>query len=125
MPGATSRPASAARPSTNCACCCEAWSSNGTTTQPLPCWRCPMLPLMTVPFYHTESVPVKGDDVQVLRDRLRKPQRHLLLHGYPLAAAMRHREPGRLARDVFIDPHAGRDLLVGVLPHPFCNPAVR
>ena len=26
--------------------------------------------------------------------------------------------------DVFFDPRASRDLLVGVLPHPFCNPAV-
>jgi oxygen-independent coproporphyrinogen-3 oxidase len=55
---------------------------------------------------------------------MRKPQRHRLLHGYPLAAAMRHREPGQPAEDVLFDPHAGRDLLVGVLPHPFCNPAV-
>jgi oxygen-independent coproporphyrinogen-3 oxidase len=55
---------------------------------------------------------------------MHKPQRHRLLHGYPLAAAMRRREPGHLAQDVFFDPHAGRELLVGVLPHPFCNPAV-
>jgi oxygen-independent coproporphyrinogen-3 oxidase len=60
----------------------------------------------------------------VLRHRLRKPQRHRLLHGYPLAAAMRPRGSGDPAKDVFFDPHAGRDLLVGVLPHPFCNPAV-
>jgi oxygen-independent coproporphyrinogen-3 oxidase len=83
-----------------------------------------MLSLPTVPFYHAQSGPVKGDDAQVLRDRMRKPQRHRLLHGYPLAAAMRHRVPGQPAEDVVFDPHAGRDLLVGVLPHPFCNPAV-
>ncbi len=55
--------------------------------------------------------------------RLHMPQRHRLLHGYPLAAAMR---PWRAAapRDITFDPRAGRGLLVGVLPHPFCNPAV-
>lgn len=58
-----------------------------------------------------------------LRDRMSKPQRHRLLHGYPLAAAMPHRDqtsPG----EVSLDPTSGRGLLVGVLPHPFCNPAV-
>jgi oxygen-independent coproporphyrinogen-3 oxidase len=83
-----------------------------------------MFPLTTVPFYDTASVPVHANDAQVLRDRLRKPQRHRLLHGYPLAAAMRRRDPGQPAEDVSFDPHAGRDLLVGVLPHPFCNPAL-
>jgi oxygen-independent coproporphyrinogen-3 oxidase len=83
-----------------------------------------MFPLTTVPFYDTASVPVHTDDAQVLRDRLRKPQRHRLLHGYPLAAAMRRRDPGEPAEDVFFDPRVSRDLLVGVLPHPFCNPAL-
>ena len=83
-----------------------------------------MLPLATLPFHHAGPVPVRRDDAQVLRARMRKPQRHRLLHGYPLAAAMRHRAPGQPDEDVFFDPHAGRDLLVGVLPHPFCNPAV-
>jgi oxygen-independent coproporphyrinogen-3 oxidase len=57
-----------------------------------------------------------------LRGQLRKPQRHRLLHGYPLAGALSPRRPG-LPADVRPDP--GRGLLVGVLPHPFCNPAVR
>jgi oxygen-independent coproporphyrinogen-3 oxidase len=83
-----------------------------------------MLPLETLPSYHAEPFPVNEDDAQVLRDRMQKPQRHRLLHGYPLAAAMRRREPGQPAEDLIFDPHAGRDLLVGVLPHPFCNPAV-
>jgi hypothetical protein len=30
---------------------------------------------------------------------MQKPQRHRLLHGYPLAAAMRHREPGQPAEN--------------------------
>jgi oxygen-independent coproporphyrinogen-3 oxidase len=59
----------------------------------------------------------------VLRERMRKPQRHRLLHGYPLAAAL----PSRGAKPVEVRYDAGplgRGLLVGVLPHPFCNPAV-
>lgn len=58
-----------------------------------------------------------------LRERMQKPQRHRLLHGYPLAAAM-HRRTGDCYADLRFDPAAGRRLLVGVLPHPFCNPAV-
>ena len=82
-----------------------------------------MLPLATLPLNDAERLPVHEDAAQVLRDRMRKPQRHRLLHGYPLAAAMRRRDPSQQA-DVFFDPHAGRDLLVGILPHPYCNPAV-
>ncbi|HVL15340.1 MAG TPA: radical SAM protein [Gemmata sp.] len=58
-----------------------------------------------------------------LKRRMRMPQRHRLLHGYPLAAAMH-------PADAISPDHAvafGRSkskLLVGVLPHPFCNPAV-
>lgn len=55
---------------------------------------------------------------------MRRPQRHRLLHGFPLAAAMLpvneaiRREQGayRLVRG------EKAPLLVGVLPHPFCNP---
>ena len=83
-----------------------------------------MIPLATLPFYRAESAPVNENDAQVLRERMQKPQRHRLLHGYPLAAAMRRRDPAQPAADLIFDPHAGRDLLVGVLPHPFCNPAV-
>jgi oxygen-independent coproporphyrinogen-3 oxidase len=83
-----------------------------------------MLSLVTLASYRAPSAPVDADDAQVLRDRMRKPQRHRLLHGYPLAAAMHRRDSSRPAEDVFFDPQAGRDLLVGVLPHPFCNPAV-
>jgi oxygen-independent coproporphyrinogen-3 oxidase len=59
-----------------------------------------------------------------LRRRMRLPQRHRLLHGYPLAAAMpRVVDVVRSAYGpLLFDP--GRGLLVGVLPHPFCNPTV-
>jgi coproporphyrinogen III oxidase-like Fe-S oxidoreductase len=83
-----------------------------------------MLPVAKVPADHAESVPVSGDDAQVLRDRMQKPQRHRLLHGYPLAAAMHRRDRGNPTADVLFEPHAGRNLLVGVLPHPFCNPTL-
>jgi oxygen-independent coproporphyrinogen-3 oxidase len=56
-----------------------------------------------------------------LRSRLALPQRHRLLHGFPLAAAMPTREPGT---DFDVRPDTGRELIVGVLPHPFCNPTV-
>ena len=56
-----------------------------------------------------------------LRTRMTCPQRHRLLHGYPLAAAMPTRRPGL---DPDVRPNSARGLLVGVLPHPFCNPTV-
>jgi oxygen-independent coproporphyrinogen-3 oxidase len=59
-----------------------------------------------------------------LRRRMRRPQRHRLLHGYPLAAAM-PRLSGDQPRESLLPPFdPSRGLLVGVLPHPFCNPAV-
>jgi coproporphyrinogen III oxidase-like Fe-S oxidoreductase len=61
------------------------------------------------------------EDLAFLRGRLRKPQRHRLLHGYPLAAAMAPRPAGV---DLDVQPDVKRGLLLGVLPHPFCNPAV-
>jgi len=72
------------------------------------------------------EVPVASagePDAVYLRERMRKPQRHRLLHGYPLAAAMRRRDAAADLELVF-DRRADRELLVGVLPHPFCNPAV-
>ena len=58
-----------------------------------------------------------------------RPQRHRLLHGFPLAAAMPHASTevysSMDSRPEFkLGPDSGKQLLVGVLPHPFCNPAV-
>jgi oxygen-independent coproporphyrinogen-3 oxidase len=70
------------------------------------------------------TLPLTADrTTEFLRRRLRRPQRHRLLHGYPLAAALLRRGPGA-PDDIRPDPAAGRALIVGVLPHPFCNPAV-
>ncbi|QEH38747.1 Oxygen-independent coproporphyrinogen-III oxidase [Aquisphaera giovannonii] len=53
---------------------------------------------------------------------MERPQRHRLLHGYPLAAAMPILKGDEPAPVLEHDP--SRTLLVGVLPHPFCSPAV-
>ncbi|WP_146679450.1 Fe-S oxidoreductase [Pirellula sp. SH-Sr6A] len=69
-----------------------------------------------------------------LRARLAKfmsrPQRHRLLHGYPLAAAMRFAGEDERQRAAHCDPkfvlsrNPSHPMLVGVLPHPFCNPKI-
>lgn len=59
-----------------------------------------------------------------LRRRMQKPQRHRLLHGYPLAAAMPSAEGVSPFQELRFENHENRGLLVGVLPHSFCNPAV-
>src|SRR5262245_42581446 len=59
-----------------------------------------------------------------LERRMARPQRHRLLQGYPMAPLMRP-APARYDpwSDVELDP--SRPLLIGVLPHTFCNPKVR
>jgi oxygen-independent coproporphyrinogen-3 oxidase len=59
-----------------------------------------------------------------LRRRMQRPQRHRLLHGYPLAAAMPRITENQRRGTILPELDANRGLLVGVLPHPFCNPAV-
>jgi coproporphyrinogen III oxidase-like Fe-S oxidoreductase len=56
-----------------------------------------------------------------LAERMRLPQRHRLLHGYPMAPLMEPCRP-RLSRFAGFEEY--RDLIIGVLPHPFCNPRV-
>lgn len=55
-----------------------------------------------------------------LRHRLAGPQRHRLLHGYPTRALL---SPAG-DRDVELSLDGSRALIVGVLPHPLCNPTV-
>ena len=59
-----------------------------------------------------------------LRRRMQRPQRHRLLHGYPLAAAMPRIAEDQRRDAILPEFDTRRGLLVGVLPHPFCNPAV-
>lgn len=66
-----------------------------------------------------------------LKKLLARPQRHRLLHGYPLAAAMPFANQEVRTRAVNREPglvhhrNSKAPLLVGVLPHPFCNPKVK
>lgn len=55
-----------------------------------------------------------------VRARQARPQRHRLLHGYPMAPVM-----PVIDYDDDLGPDPRRGLLVGILPHPFCNPAVK
>jgi coproporphyrinogen III oxidase-like Fe-S oxidoreductase len=72
----------------------------------------------------TPRLPHASAERNELRRRMQRPQRHRLLHGYPLAAAMPRiaEDSGRETILPEFDP--GRGLLVGVLPHSFCNPTV-
>src|SRR5436305_14528902 len=84
-----------------------------------------MISLATVPLSPAVRASEPEDDRAYLRQRMRGPQRHRLLHGYPLAAALPHRSAAHPADDVRPACDGGRHLLVGVLPHPFCNPAIK
>ncbi len=62
---------------------------------------------------------------EVLR-RQRRPQRHRLLHGYPMAPVMLSTAGGSYPDlEATIDVGLNRKVIVGVLPHPFCNPKVK
>lgn len=67
---------------------------------------------------------------RLVRHRMCKPQRHRLLHGFPLAAAMPYADQDVRAQAERGDAawwprrRADRELLVGVLPHSFCNPKI-
>jgi oxygen-independent coproporphyrinogen-3 oxidase len=67
-----------------------------------------------------------GLHVREVARRLVGPQRHRLLQAYPMAPAMH--TAGKL--DMLLStgelrPTPERAAVVGVLPHPYCNPAVR
>lgn len=62
-----------------------------------------------------------------LASRRTRPQRHRLLHGYPMAPLMRDAatHADALEEASLWMRSRGRQLTVGVLPHPFCNPSVK
>jgi coproporphyrinogen III oxidase-like Fe-S oxidoreductase len=83
--------------------------------------------MLDAPIVESPQLEQPGaEELIELRRRMKMPQRHRLLHGYPQAAAM----PTRVGladfpfRDLEFGPAEDRGLLVGVLPHPFCNPAL-
>ncbi len=86
--------------------------------------------LKTERFADTASDARSRQLQELLYHRMSKPQRHRLLHGFPLAAAMPFAsdEVRKLsdAADERFAPrhHPDRELLVGVLPHSFCNPKI-
>jgi coproporphyrinogen III oxidase-like Fe-S oxidoreductase len=58
-----------------------------------------------------------------LRRRMARPQRHRLLQGYPMAPLMREAYPNYSPFPPELD--SSRPLIIGVLPHTFCNPKVQ
>ena len=63
-----------------------------------------------------------------LQRRMSRPQRHRLLHGYPMAPLMRPAPQGVLSPVhplEFCALDHSRPLIIGVLPHTFCTPKVR
>jgi coproporphyrinogen III oxidase-like Fe-S oxidoreductase len=80
-----------------------------------------MFSLATLPA--PDQRPLHADEQSYLRHRMQGPQRHRLLHGYPLAAAMWPRKKEK--DEIVFAEDTQRGLLVGVLPHPFCNPTVK
>ena len=63
-------------------------------------------------------------ELSQLHRLMQRPQRHRLLHGYPLAAAMPRVTDNLRRNRILPEFDSRRGLLVGVLPHPFCNPSV-
>ena len=69
------------------------------------------------------SADLATEEQRELARRLSGPQRHRLLQGYPMRRLM---EPVQDGDDVEQWPVAAdRRLIVGVLPHAFCNPQVQ
>jgi oxygen-independent coproporphyrinogen-3 oxidase len=59
-----------------------------------------------------------------LRRRMSRSQRHRLLQGYPMAPLMPEMPEGLEPFDQ-VQLDSGRPLIIGVLPHTFCNPKVK
>ncbi len=80
---------------------------------------------------YTDFTPDQPALRKLLRRRMSLPQRHRLLHAYPLHAGMPHIDNLTPDQQTYftkagqISTDQKRGLLVGVLPHPFCNPTVR
>lgn len=74
----------------------------------------------------TLTTPTTTQDNRIdleLQKRMRGPQRHRLLQGYPVPSLMKSYPEG--SSYVPLTPGQQRPLIVGVLPHASCNPSVR
>ncbi len=64
-----------------------------------------------------------------INKRLKRPQRHRLLHGYPMSPLMKEiSQENRLDIEhlqLNLLSEFNRKFIIGVLPHPFCNPSVK
>lgn len=69
------------------------------------------------------TTPLPAHHEQALQKRMRGPQRHRLLQGYPLPPLMVPYDRARGYQPV--EPDLSRPLIVGILPHASCNPAVQ
>jgi coproporphyrinogen III oxidase-like Fe-S oxidoreductase len=56
--------------------------------------------------------------------RMKQPQRHRLLQGYPMMPLMRGYAPED-PHQVPAIPDTNKELIVGIMPHTFCNPTIR
>lgn len=65
-----------------------------------------------------------GDLRDELSSRMRRPQRHRLLNGYPAAPLMLETPRPLAFLDAGEHDHQ-RPLIIGILPHTFCNPVRR
>ena len=60
-----------------------------------------------------------------IENSIKKPQRHRLLNGYPMpaSASILNDTPCEILDSIEINQNKG--LLIGILPHTFCNPMIR
>ena len=60
-----------------------------------------------------------------LARRMARPQRHRLLHGYPMSSGMTpiHGPVAEILNELELD--SSEKLAVGIIPHPYCNPRVQ
>jgi oxygen-independent coproporphyrinogen-3 oxidase len=60
-----------------------------------------------------------------LVELVNRPQRHRLLNGYPMPASAKPMDDVAKAVHKYIDIDPDKGLIIGVLPHTYCNPMVK
>lgn len=79
--------------------------------------------MLSLSSHFPQVVNPASSDTVALQKRMRGPQRHRLLQGYPLPPLMVAYDRTRAYEPVKTD--LSRPLIMGVLPHAACNPTVR